>query len=316
MTRKKSGISEAFFKVKYLKRSRQLYRRYLEAKPWVRQLYREVLQLKPEMRIVDVGCGTGDFTRHLASLIRGKCQIIGVDMREESLKAAEAETRKARLSRTISYRKGDAYSIPVENVHADLTCCRTLLIHLQEPLRALKEMIRATREGGMVAAVEPGEMFSLVDPEDEEFTELAREINRAYYRGVRRLEGKDYELGDKLPGLFRKAGLVEVRVELQADAWTPADSRLSLSYLKATVQLGWDTFKSTKKDTKRSLLAGGAPARKVAKFFFLQEKRFRKLLSNDYRLRNDTTFSGSTLYIVTGRKKRTHETGNVAGVAV
>jgi ubiquinone/menaquinone biosynthesis C-methylase UbiE len=52
------------------------------------------LGLKPGMKIVDVGCGTGDFTRYLASLVPGKCKIIGVDIRATNIRTAEKQTKK------------------------------------------------------------------------------------------------------------------------------------------------------------------------------------------------------------------------------
>ena len=77
-------------------------------------MHASFLGVRPGMKIVDVGCGTGDFTRYLASLVGGKCKIIGVDARVASIKAAERETTRERLSSRISYRKGDVYKIPVE----------------------------------------------------------------------------------------------------------------------------------------------------------------------------------------------------------
>ena len=46
------------------------------------------------MKIVDVGCGTGDLTRYLAGLIPDKCTIIGVDIRAANIRAAEKLTKK------------------------------------------------------------------------------------------------------------------------------------------------------------------------------------------------------------------------------
>src|SRR5215472_8827620 len=106
---KKVGLSTQAFRVRYLRRSREIYKRFLETKPWIKQMHSTFLGLKPGMKIVDVGCGTGDFTRYLASLIPGKCTVIGVDMRPASLRVAEKQTKKEGLTSKISYRKGDAY---------------------------------------------------------------------------------------------------------------------------------------------------------------------------------------------------------------
>ena len=56
------------------------------------------LGLKPGMKIVDVGCGTGDFTRYLASLIPGKCVILGVDIRAANIRTAEKQTKEEGLA--------------------------------------------------------------------------------------------------------------------------------------------------------------------------------------------------------------------------
>jgi ubiquinone/menaquinone biosynthesis C-methylase UbiE len=73
------------------------------------------LGVKSGMKIVDVGCGTGDFTRYLASLVPGKSTIIGVDARAASLRSAEKETARVRIGARISYRKEEAYKIPIED---------------------------------------------------------------------------------------------------------------------------------------------------------------------------------------------------------
>src|SRR5467141_4053906 len=154
MPRKKAGISSHAFRIRYLRRSREIYRRFLETKPWNKQMHSTLLGLKPGMKVVDVGCGTGDFTRYLSSLIPGGSTIIGVDFRAANITAAEKQTRIEGIAGRISFRKGDAYSIPVEDGWADLVCCRTLLMHLTEPLKAVREMSRVARKGGTVAAFE------------------------------------------------------------------------------------------------------------------------------------------------------------------
>jgi ubiquinone/menaquinone biosynthesis C-methylase UbiE len=47
-------------------------------------------------------------------------------------------------------------------------------MHLPDPLRAVKEMARITKNGGSVIAVEGGRMASFYDPDDEEYSKLAQ----------------------------------------------------------------------------------------------------------------------------------------------
>ena len=144
----KDSPSKHSFRVKYLRKSREIWRRYNETKPWLNQFYSTFLNLRPGLTIVDVGCGTGDFTRYLATLSRGKNRIIGIDSNAKGIAAAVADTENNRFSRMISYRVGDAYKISLDNDYADLACCRTLLMHLSDPLKAVKEMARITKPRG------------------------------------------------------------------------------------------------------------------------------------------------------------------------
>ena len=232
MPRKKTSISTHAFKTRYLRRSRQIYRNYLASKPWVRQMHASFLNVSAGMRIVDVGCGTGDFTRYLATFVPGRSTIIGVDARRASLKAVESETAKELLKARISYRQGDAYKIPVEDEWADLTCCRTLMMHLTEPLKAVKEMARVTRKGGTVAAFERGSIRTGFIPGDEKLTKLALRLSEAYVDGVRKLESKYFKIGERLPTIFREAGLSGIMVEIQADTYLAADPRRELKDVK------------------------------------------------------------------------------------
>jgi SAM-dependent methyltransferase len=279
-----------------------MWRRYLEGKPWIGQLYTRFLELRPGMTIVDVGCGTGDFSRYLARLNPGRCRVIGVDARAASIKAAEAETKKIGLSDGIVYKVGDVNKLPLDNDLADLTCCRTLLMHLPDPLVAVKEMTRVTRPGGSVAAVEPGGMRTFHDPNDQQFTDLALAVEKAYRAGIKKLEGKDFAIGEKLPGIFQRAGLVGIRGEIQADAWVYSDPRRKLRDVKDEIKFEWQMFKENEKTERRYLLAGGLSPERIRTFVQQQERRVKQYLSSDDKLRNDTSTYGASIFITLGNK--------------
>ncbi len=300
--RKNPGISARAFKVRYLRRSREIYRRLIQTRPWVSQFYKSFLKLRPGIRIVEVGCGTGDLTRYLAELVGAECSIVGVDMRTASLKTAAAETKKAGLSGKISYRKGYADDIPVEEGYADLTCCRTLLMHLTEPLKAVKEMIRVTRKGGTVAAIERSGMHSFYDPANEGLIRLGEKMYAAYLNGVRKLEGKDFAIGEKLPTLFVEAGLKQVRAEAQADAWLNCDARRRPDDVKDELRFDYEMFRERRSLDRKILKAGGASISEVTRYFRLYEARMRKLLGSNEKLRNDTSLYSAAWTIVTGQK--------------
>ncbi len=265
-------------------------------------MHASFLGVKLGMRIVDVGCGTGDFTRYLASLVPGKSTVIGVDMRPASLVSAQRETKKEGLSAEISYRKGDVYKVPVEDDWADLTCCRTLLMHLTEPLKAVREMARVTRKGGMVAAFEHGSLNSAFIPGDEKLTRLALKLGEAYADGVKKLEGKFFNIGERLPTIFREAGLKGIMAEVQADTYLATDPRRELEDVRDELEFELATFRETRKVSDKAMIAGGGSRGSIARYNRWFENYVENLLKSDEKLRNDTTFGAGAIYLVAGRK--------------
>ena len=303
MPRKKAGISSHAFRIRYLRRSREIYRRFLETKPWIKQMHSTFLGLKPGMKIVDVGCGTGDFTRYLASLISGKCAIIGVDIRAANIRTAEKQTKKEGLAGKITFCKGDAYNIPVEDGWADLVCCRTLLMHLTDPLKAVREMSRVARKGGSVAAFERGRFpDAIYVPNDERLTKLAIRLSESYVDGVRKLERKHFDIGNRLPTIFHEAGLRGIMAEYQADTYLTSDPRRRLEDVRDELAFYLATLKETKKLDVKAMLAGGASRKKVNQYNSWWEKWVKSLLDDNDKLRNDTTFSAGGMVLAAGRK--------------
>ncbi|HVH15444.1 MAG TPA: methyltransferase domain-containing protein [Candidatus Angelobacter sp.] len=296
-------MSKLAFRISYLRRSREIYRRYLESKPWINQLYISFLDVRPGQKIVDVGCGTGDFTRYLARLSNQKAKILGIDSNEKSIRAAANDTKKARLSQSVSYKLGDVYKIPLNDGYADLTCCRTLLMHLTEPFKAVKEMVRVTKTGGSVVALEGGKMGVFYDPDDEEYSKLAERAYEAWVGGIRKLEGKEFKIGEKLPGIFQKAGLSDVKAEVQADAWLYSDPRRRLNDVKAELRFDYSIFKERRRKDRKYLLAGGMSNSGITSYFKRLEGRTRELLSSDEKLRGNASVYAATFFLVSGVKK-------------
>lgn len=298
----KDGISKHSFRVKYLRKSREIWRRYNETKPWLNQFYTTFLNLKKGQRIVDVGCGTGDFTRYLATLSKGKSKIIGIDSNGKGIAAAITDTGKANLSKVISYKIGDAYKIPLDDEYADLTCCRTLLMHLTSPLKAVREMARVTKVRGSVVALEGGKMGAFLDPNDEDFSELTEEVYEAWLDGIRKLDGKEFRIGERLPGIFQAAGLSDIKAEVQADGWLYTDPRRKLADIKKELKFSYSMFKERQKSDRKYLVAGGITDARITSYNRRSLAKMKALLSDDKKLRNDPTIYAASLFLVSGTR--------------
>jgi ubiquinone/menaquinone biosynthesis C-methylase UbiE len=93
---------------------------------------------------LEVGCGTGHFTRWLAGRLP---YVVGLDRAPEML--AEARRRHARLPLV----QGDAHDLPLRSRTVDLSVFITTLEFLERPSVALAEAVRVSRRGVLVLAL-------------------------------------------------------------------------------------------------------------------------------------------------------------------
>jgi ubiquinone/menaquinone biosynthesis C-methylase UbiE len=96
-------------------------------------------------RVLDVACGTGVVARQAAEIVGQAGAVTGVD-----LNPAMLEVAKERAS-AIHWRIGDAVDLPFENSTFDVVLCQSALFFFGDPARAVKEMARVVRVGGVVA---------------------------------------------------------------------------------------------------------------------------------------------------------------------
>ena len=101
------------------------------------RLLRHLLDPRPGESMLDVGCGTGWFTRRFAAL--PELRVTGIDSNSEWL--AYARGRDARAH----YLEGDARSLPFIDASFDRVVSVTALCFIKDWPRALQEIVRVTR---------------------------------------------------------------------------------------------------------------------------------------------------------------------------
>lgn len=102
-------------------------------------------------RIVDLGCGTGTFTRYLAKGLGKKCEVIGVDFDRVYIEYAQNKIEEEDLTDCISYIGSDVYNLPFKDESIDSITDHTLLINLDNPDRFIEEELRVLKEGGSIS---------------------------------------------------------------------------------------------------------------------------------------------------------------------
>lgn len=153
----------------------------------------DALDLPNRERVLDVGCGTGEFSRVLAAGTPGK--VVGCDADPGLLAVA---------SEHVPVVAGDATRLPVRDGAFDLVACQALLVNLPDPASAVREFARASRD--LVAVVEPDNAAVTVDSTVDSEPGLARAARAAYIAGA----SVDPALGADAADVLADEGLVDV----------------------------------------------------------------------------------------------------------
>lgn len=102
-----------------------------------------MLGVAPGDRVLDVGCGPGNYTRHLAAAVGGDL-VIGLDPSRPMLASAARRT----VGMNVAYVRGDGSELPFEDASFDAVSCFGTLHLIEDPMKALDEMIRVLAPGG------------------------------------------------------------------------------------------------------------------------------------------------------------------------
>ena len=161
-----------------------------------------LLGLRPGARAIDVGCGLGDDARALSSLVGPNGEVVGVDSSTALLERAQARCQVG--TTPVKFVAGDAHELPFDAGVFDAARTERTLQHLEHPARAVGELARVTRSGGVVLANEPdwGTLVSTGRPR-----ELVRKM-----LAVAEAQIRNPWIGRELAGLFVDAGLTDVTV--------------------------------------------------------------------------------------------------------
>ena len=117
----------------------------------------------PHLRLLDVGAGSGTISVSFAKLMPDG-HVTGVDLNTNILPRARAVAEKAGV-KNIDFQEGNIYKLPFADETFDVTFCHQVLIHIGTPWDALREMLRVTKRGGIVAAREGDYETECVWPE-------------------------------------------------------------------------------------------------------------------------------------------------------
>jgi ubiquinone/menaquinone biosynthesis C-methylase UbiE len=112
----------------------------------------DMLRLQPGASVLDVGCGLGHDAEAILGAVGPAGRVVGIDTSQDLIEKAIERTQA--IFPRPEFRAGDALALEFADNTFD--ACRTdrVLQHLNDPARAVMEMVRVTRPGGRVSALD------------------------------------------------------------------------------------------------------------------------------------------------------------------
>ncbi|MGA2190864.1 MAG: methyltransferase domain-containing protein [Steroidobacteraceae bacterium] len=110
----------------------------------------------PGEQVLDIACGTGLVSFEAARAVGVSGHVLGIDLSDRMVGAAERGARQTKLS-NCSFSRMDAETLAVPDASFDVALCALGLMYMPDPEQALREMRRALRAGGRVSLAVWGE---------------------------------------------------------------------------------------------------------------------------------------------------------------
>jgi len=135
----------------------------------------ERLGISPGMRVLDVGCGPGNLTAHIADLVGNEGSVTGVDPSSERIAIANDIARS-----NLSFQEGKAENLSrFPAASFDVVFVNSTLHWVQDQPAALKEFARVLKTGGRLG-ISGGSGDYLTAQEKIKEAVLSREPYRKY----------------------------------------------------------------------------------------------------------------------------------------
>ena len=164
--------------------------------------------LSGALRIVDVGCGTGEITRRLAALYP-QAQLLGIDILEENLARARSMTPDDGSGGQIDYATGDAFHLALADGSVDLLVCRHVSQAVPDFPALLVEFRRVLAPGGRLHLLSEDYGMLHFPVGDRDADRFWNHVVFPFLAGI----GCDGRVGRHTPALLAAAGFDDIRMD-------------------------------------------------------------------------------------------------------
>jgi SAM-dependent methyltransferase len=225
-----AGPSRAEPSEVYAQRGNPAFEEHMAARAAAREAAFFLPHLRPGMRLLDVGSGPGSIALGLAEVV-APGDVVGVDLQPAQAERARGLAAERGVA-NARFEVASVYELPFPDGSFDAALAHVVLMHLREPVRALREMRRVLRPGGVVGVRDVdwgGNLFVPATPLLEQW--------HAMRVRVRQHIGGDPFMGRHHRRLLLEAGFARAEATASvSSAGTPGETRRTAAFQKALLE--------------------------------------------------------------------------------
>ncbi len=174
--------------------------------------------LRPGMNLVDCGCGTGSITVGLAEAI-APGEVTGIEISASDVDLAREHAKQGRHT-NLRFEVADVYELPLPDESVDAAFFHANLVHLNNPVRALREAHRVLKPSGVVGVREhENSLDIIIGPFAEP---IKQQMIDAFVGDIH--FGRDPHVGLHLSALVLEAGFGHVEQTASYECFSTRES--------------------------------------------------------------------------------------------
>jgi len=257
--------------------------------------------------IVDIGCGSGYFTRIIAGCLKKKGKVVGIDADRRLVQEAEKICQRKRVS-NIHFKEGNIWKIPLKSNYADLVVSHVVLSNIPRQFDAILEMKRIAKIGGKVAVIDSAKGGGQYFP-DERLNELFGQFLKTYGAAIdkgwrQKLDMSSYveDFHFRIPQLFLKAGLTDITLNGHLSTFLLCDERRNMKEMRTHMQARLDVWKKLEKRNEKFASMGGMEKREFQELFQRYSDYLENLIADPRKIKRTPEVHLTSRVIVCGSK--------------
>ena len=260
--------------------------------------------------LLDIGCGQCHWTRTVSQFLKKGACVTAVDFDPKWAREND-KLREFFAAREIDFeiKKAAVEKLPFADDSFDAVTCQTVLIHLENPLDALREMKRVLKQDGILICAEPNNLTAsiLKDSIVSEFE--TDELVEWFTFGLIKEKGKinlgkgDNSVGDLLPQFFSQIELTDIRIYLSDKANViipPYQSKEIKAMLEFRLENKYEKF--MKAETETQFATFGDKYDAIRQSVEQKIEAYKAELNDALENQNYYDVSTALMYLASGRK--------------